>query len=145
MTLKELQGELVTTMKSWQEVENSTIAVTARVMEKTRNPIIHLIMEVIQRDSQMHYRVQEWIADSLENKTVTLTPEEIVEVWDMIEEHIKLEKKSVEVAEQALASLKGKSMVLQAYLLSYLLEDEKKHTSLLSSLESIKVKMHPYG
>ena len=145
MTLKELQGELVTTMKSWQEVENSTIAVTARVMEKTRNPIIHLIMEVIQRDSQMHYRVQEWIADSLENKTVTLTPEEIVEIWDLIEEHIKLEKKSVEVAEQALASLKGKSMVLQAYLLSYLLEDERKHTSLLSSLESIKVKMHPYG
>jgi hypothetical protein len=114
-------------------------------MEKTKNPIIRLIMEVIQRDSQMHYRVQEWIADSLEDKAVSLTPEEIGEVWEIIERHIGLEKKSVEIAEQTLASLKGKTMVIQAYLLNYLLEDEQKHNNLLSSLNSIKKKMYPYG
>ena len=145
MTTKDLQQEIVDRMKTWRQMENSTIGITARAMEKTQNPIIHLIMEVIQRDSQMHYRVQEWIADSLENKTVSLTPEEIGEVWSIVEEHIELEKKSVEMAEQALASLKGKSMVIQAYLINYLLEDEKKHTNLLNALESIKVKMYPYG
>jgi len=145
MTMKELQQEIVSNMKSWQQLENATIAITGQIMEKTENPIIRLIMEVIQRDSQMHYRVQEWIADSLESKTVSLIPEEIGEVWDMIERHVELEKKSVEIAEQTLASLKGKAMVVQEYLLNYLREDEKKHNDLLSSLDSIKIKMYPYG
>ena len=93
----------------------------------------------------MHYHVQEWVAESLERKTVSLTPEELGEVWEMIERHIELEKKSVEIAEQTLASLKGKAMVVQAYLLNYLLEDERKHSDLLSSLDSIKIKMYPYS
>jgi len=74
-----------------------------------------------------------------------LTPEELGDVWKMIEHHIEIEKKSVEIAEQALASLKGRSMVIQSYLLNYLLEDEKKHNNLLNNLESIKKGMHPYG
>ena len=94
MTTKDLQKELVSTMRNWQQVENSTVALTGQVMEKTSNPIVRLIMEIIQRDSQMHYNVQEWIADSLEGKTVSLTPEEIGEVWGMIETHIEIEKKS---------------------------------------------------
>ena len=145
MSTKELQQEIVSTMKTWRELENATVAITARAMEKTRNPIVRLVMEIIQGDSQMHYRVQEWISDSLESKTVSLTPEEIGEVWDIIEHHIELEKKSVELAEKALASLKGKSMVVQTYLLNYLLEDEQKHNNLLGSLENIKRKMYPYG
>jgi len=145
MTTKDLQKEIVSTMRNWQQVENSTVALTGRIMEKTKNPIVHLVMEVIQRDSQMHYNVQEWIADSLEGKTVSLTPEEIGEVWGMIEQHIEIEKKSVQMAEQAVDALKGKFMVIQTYLLNYLLADEKKHESLLQGLESIKKKMHPYG
>ena len=145
MTTKDVQKNLVSTMRNWQQVENSTVALTGQVMEKTKNPIVRLIMEIIQRDSQMHYNVQEWIADSLEGKTVSLTPEEIGEVWSMIEKHIEIEKKSVEMAEQAIEALKGKFMVLQTYLLNYLLADEKKHEDLLQGLESIKKKMHPYG
>lgn len=145
MTTKDLQKELISTMRNWQQVENSTIVLTGQVMEKTGNPIVHLIMEIIQKDSQMHYNVQEWIADSLEGKTVSLTPEEIGEIWGMIEKHIEIENKSVKMAEQALEALKGKFMVIQIYLLNYLLADEKKHESLLQGLESIKKKMHPYG
>jgi len=145
MSLKEVQQEIVSNMKSWQKAENATIALTGQIMEKTDNPIVRLVMEVIQRDSQMHYHVQEWIADSLQDKTVSLTPEELGDVWKMIEHHIEIEKKSVEIAEQALASLKGRSMVIQSYLLNYLLEDEKKHNNLLNNLESIKKGMHPYG
>lgn len=145
MTMKELQREIVSTMKGWQQLENATVATTGQIMEKTKNPIIRLIMEVIQHDSQMHYRVQELIADSLESKAVSLTPDEIGEAWETIERHIELEKKTVEIAEQTLASLKGKAMVVQAYLVNYLLEDERKHNNLLSSLDSIKKKMYPYG
>lgn len=65
------------------------------------------------------------------------------EIWETIEQHIELERKSLAAAEQSLASLKGKSMVIQTYLLNYLLEDERKHNVLLASLEKIKIKIYP--
>jgi bacterioferritin (cytochrome b1) len=102
-------------------------------------------MEIIQRDSQMHYRVQELIADSLSTKTLNLNPDELADVWDMIEQHIALERKTVELAEQALDALKGKKMVVQEYLLNYLLIDEEKHNKVLDQLGIIKKGMYPYG
>jgi len=145
MSTKAIQQQIVANMRHWQKIENASVASTGNVIELTENPIIRLIMEIIQRDSQMHYRIQEMIADSLESKTITLTPDELGEVWDSIEKHIKLEKKTVEFANEALAALKGKKMVVQEYLLDYLLIDEKKHNKVLESLATIKKGMYPYG
>jgi len=145
MSTKEAQEAIVANMKSWMKIENASVASTGKVIEKTDNPIVRLVMEIIQRDSQMHYRVQEMIADSLTTKTISLTPEEVADVWDMIEKHIALEKKTVELADQALAAIKGKKMMVQEYLLQYLLEDENKHNTILERLQGVKDKMYPYG
>ena len=142
---KEVQENLVSTMESWRKIENASIASTGRVIEKTENPIVRLVMEIIQRDSQMHYRVQELIADSLQ-KTVSLTPEELGDVWGLIEDHIKIEERVLKLAEESLeASKDSKGMVIQSYLLEYLLEDEKKHNLLLERLAGIRKGMYPYG
>ena len=143
MTIKELQKKLAVTMRHWQKIENSATASTGYVMEKTENPIIRLVMEIIQRDSQMHYLVQQWIADSVESKTVSLTPDELKKVWDLLERHIKIEEEMVELVKDALASLEGKKMYIQEYLLKYLQEDEIKHTNLLKALEGLKKGMMP--
>jgi hypothetical protein len=143
MSTKELQQEIISNMRRWQKIENAAAASTGQIMERTDNPVIHLLMEIIQRDSQMHYRVQEWIADSLQYKTVTLNPDELNQVWGMIEQHVEVEKKALGMAKQSLASLKGKKMVIQEYLLEYLAEDEKKHNELLKQLETIKKGMLP--
>lgn len=143
MTIKDLQQDIAANMKRWQKIEDASIASTGRIIEKTDNPIIRLTMEIIQRDSQMHYLVQEWIADSLEKKAATLTPDELNAVWEMVERHISLEKRMIEIVESTLASLKGKRMVVQEYLLGYLLEDEKKHNNLLAKLTTIKKGMLP--
>jgi hypothetical protein len=145
MSTKELQQEVVENMRRWMKIENASVASTGNVIEKTNNPVVRMVMEIIQRDSQMHYRVQELIADSLESKTITLTPEELADVWDMIEKHIELEKKTVELAEKSLAALKGKRMIVQEYLLHYLLKDEQKHNEILDELAPIKNKMYPYA
>lgn len=145
MTTKEIQEKIVDNMKRWQKIENASVASTGKVIEKTENPIVRIVMEIIQRDSQMHYRIQEMVADSLESKTITLTPDELASVWDLIEKHIHLEKKTVELANEALKALKGKKMVVQEYLLDYLLIDEEKHNKVLDSLETIKKGMYPYG
>ena len=145
MSTKEIQQQIVANMKKWQKIEDATVATTGMIIEKTDNPVVHLIMEIIQRDSQMHYRIQEWIADSLENKTVTLTYEELDKIWNLIERHIELEKKTVAMAQQSLEAIKGKKMVIQEYLLNYLAEDEKKHNNLLAHLEGIKKGMRATG
>lgn len=145
MSTKEIQKQIVSNMRRWQKIENASVASTGNVIEKTDNPVVRLIMEIIQRDSQMHYRIQELIADSLESKTITLTPDELGNVWDLIEKHIELEKKTVQFANEALAALKGKKMVVQEYLLNYLLIDENKHNEILEKLGTIKKGMYPYG
>ena len=139
MNTKGLQQKLVSDMRKWQKIEDASVSSTGQIIEKTENPLIRLIMEIIQRDSQMHYYVQEFIADSIEHRAVSLTSDELAKVWDMIENHINLEKKTVEIAEQTIASLKGQQgMIIQEYLLNYLLEDERKHNDLLSHLNDIK-------
>ena len=145
MSTKEVQELIVDNMKRWQKIENASVASTGAVMERTENPIVRLVMEIIQRDSQMHFRIQELIADSLTTKTMTLSPDDLADVWDMIEKHIKLEVKTVELANEALGALKGKKMVVQEYLLDYLLIDEEKHNKILNNLEIIKKGMYPYG
>lgn len=145
MSTKELQERLVANMKSWQKIENASAASTGKVMEKTDHPIIRLVMEIIQRDSMLHHRVQEMVVETLERKAVSLTPDQLAEIWGLIEEHIELEKKTIEHATEALDALKGKKMVVQEYLIHYLLQDETKHNKLLDSLAMIKKGMYPYG
>ena len=145
MSTKEIQEQLVANMKAWKKIENASVASTGKVIEKTENPIVRLIMEIIQRDSQMHYRIQELIIASLESMTISLTPEELGDVWDLIEKHIDLEKKTVELAKDSLEAMRGRKMVVQEYLLDYLRIDEEKHNSVLESLATIKKGMYPYG
>jgi hypothetical protein len=145
MSTKEIQEQIIANMRQWQKIENASVASTGKVIEKSDNPIVRLVMEIIQRDSQMHYRIQELIADSLESKVVALTPEELGDVWEMIEKHIDLEKKTVALALDSLQALKGRKMVVQEYLLDYLRIDEEKHNQVLETLSTIKKGMYPYG
>ena len=141
--VKDLQNEIMDAMKVWQKMEDAALASTGRIIEKTTNPIIRLTMEIIQRDSQMHYNIEKWVAESLQDTAVSLTPEELMSVWTMIERHIELERKMIDTVAKLLPSLKGKRMVVQKYLLDYLLEDETTHANLLKRLEGIKGGMLP--
>ena len=141
--VKDLQAEIVDAMKKWQKMEDASLASTGRIIERTTNPIIRLTMEVIQRDSQMHYNVEKWVAESLQDATISLTPQELMSVWAMIERHIGLEQRMIDTVKKLIPSLKGKRMVVQEYLLNYLLEDETKHANLLKRLEGIKRGMLP--
>ena len=145
MSTKELQEHIVENMKQWQKIENASVAQMAAIMEKTDNPLISLVMEIIQRDSQMHHRVQQMVIDSLESQAIALNPDQLAEIWDKIEDHIKMEKETIRLTEDSLKALAGKKMVVQEYLLNYLKYDEEKHDVLLDALEKIKKGMYPYG
>ena len=138
MSTKEKQERLVDILKAWQHVENQTIAQTAGVIDRTRNPVIRLVMEIIQRDSTMHFRVQQFIIDSIESRAVNLTVEDLEQVWGAIEAHVEAERKTGELVAAAREALAGTRNVVQEYLLSYLGIDEKKHDQLLEDLALIK-------
>lgn len=144
MSTKDAQDQIVKNMRKWQKIENAAVISTSNVMEKTENPVIRLIMEVIQRDSNMHHRVQGMIADSIETTPITVTPEDVANVWDLIEKHAEIEKATIALATASLEASEGKrGLAVQHYLLRYLLADEQKHDALLDNLEAIKKSMYP--
>jgi len=140
--MAENPAELVTVLKNCQAIETATVAHTTEVIAKTKNPLIQLVMEIIRRDSQMHHRVQQVLLDSLEREAFTLTPEELGEIWDMVEKHADMEKQTIQLAEMA---LKNCRLFVQRHLLTYLIEDEKKHDRLLGQLEDFKRNIYPYA
>lgn len=145
MTTKEIQEKLVDTMHKWQKIEDAAVASTGEIIDSTDNPLIRLVMEIIQADSRMHRRVQEFIAATLTEKAVSLTPEEMGAVSEAIEKHNAIEKQMVGYVDETLNALKGRKMLVQEYLLNYLWDDEKKHETLLSILDKVKEGMYPYA
>jgi hypothetical protein len=145
MSMKEVQQDLVDSMKHWQKIEDRSVESTGQVIAKTDNPLIRLVMEIIQRDSQMHHRVQQFIIDSIENKPVALSTDEMGSISEMIDNHLQIENDMVGLVDKALSDVKNKKMLVQEYLLNFLVEDEKKHASMLNALGAIKKGMYPYA
>jgi hypothetical protein len=136
--LEQLKG----TLRTWQELEDTTVAFTSTILEKTKNPVIRLVMEILRQDSIMHRKVQQVILDSLEKEALSLQPEELADIWTLIEKHDEAEKEAIRMAEEAKANC---PLVIQKQLLDYLIEDERKHDRLLGNLESVKRKIYPYA
>jgi len=142
MSTKEKQAKLVETLNAWQKIESRSIAQCGEIAERTANPVIQLVMEIIRRDSAMHHKVQQFVIDAVEKEAVSLTVEELEAVWDAIETHIAAERETERLIADARKALSGTKDVVQQYLLAYLAVDEKKHDELLEGLNLIKRGMY---
>lgn len=134
--------ELVRILRRWQAIEDGAVEATTEVMKRTANPLIRLVMEIIKHDSVMHKHVQQIMIDGLEKEAFSLTPEELSEIWDLVEQHHEHEKETLELAEQARRNCR---LFVHRHLLTYLLEDEQKHDRLLAQLEDFKRGIYPYA
>ena len=141
-TQKQQIAKLVKILKNWQTIEDESVKNSTEIIKQTKNPLIHLIMEIIRQDSAMHKRVQQLIIDHYEKQPVTIAPDELLAMWKMVEHHDELEKQTIEKAKEAIDETTSN---LARYLLDYLLTDEKKHDMLLTEMEKIKKGMYPYG
>jgi len=139
---KELNEKLVATLRKWQKIEDASVKSTSEIIGMTKNPIVRQIMEFIKQDSAMHKKVQQLIIDGFEKEAMQLQPEELSDVWGMIENHIELEKETVRLAEE---SRKYSNSFIVRYLLGYLMTDEQKHNEILAQLEDVKRGMYPYA
>ena len=141
-SMKEGNEKIVEIMKQWQVIEDDSIKTMKDIQKRTENPLIVLIMDIIKHDSAFHRRTQQLIIDHFEKNSLKLDTDELVDFWDMIEEHDEVEKKTIELAKEA---KKYTNFPLVQYLIDYLLKDEQKHDSLLEEMEKVKNGMYPYG
>ncbi|HSB18422.1 MAG TPA: hypothetical protein VLD85_00280 [Anaeromyxobacteraceae bacterium] len=142
MGTKAKQERLVETLKAWQRVENRSALQAAGVFERARNPVIRMVMEIIQRDSAMHYRVQQLLIESYENQAIAMSVDDLEHVWAAIQAHIDLERKTADLVAAARDALAGTNNPVPQFLLAYLAYDEKKHDQLLEDLNLVKRGMY---
>jgi len=135
-TGSERVAEMIDVLRTWQNLERQALSDTAEIIQETKSPLVRIIMEIIRNDSLMHHRVQQFLVDSLTTQTEAVTREDIAEIWEKIQAHDKVEKKTIKLAEE----LREKSWSpVHKQLLGYLLTDEKKHDSLIEQLDELKV------
>jgi hypothetical protein len=127
--------EMVDVLRTWQELERKAMSDTAEIMEKTGSPLIRIVMEIIRHDSLMHHRVQQFLIDTVVKDAVTVTREDIATVWEAIEEHDRVERKTIRMAEDL---RKNAWSPIHKLLLDYLLRDESKHDALIAQLDAFK-------
>ena len=139
-TAEERRQKLVDGLRRWQQIERAAVEQTAAIMERTRNPLVRQLMEIIRNDSVQHHRVQQFLIDSLVREPVTLTAAEIDEVWEQVERHDRTEKAVVEMARELRDAC---DFYVQRALIDYLLLDEEKHDALLEKLGEFREQMDP--
>jgi rubrerythrin len=131
-------AKTVDVLRQWQGIERDAIETTAQIMEKTNNLLIRQIMEIIRNDSVQHHRVQQFLIDSITRTPITLSPEDLAEVWGQLEAHDELERQTIELAKELLEET---TEPIHKILLDYLLRDEEKHDTILGELEKLKTHM----
>jgi len=147
MRKKKMKGperiaKTVETLRHWQKLERQAIENMSDLMEKTDNLLIRQFLEIIRSDSTQHHRVQQFIIDSLTTTPVSLTPEDLAEVWDAIAAHDEVERETIEIAKELNEEC---TFFVQSALLEYLIIDEEKHDHILGQLEKFKKNLYPYG
>jgi rubrerythrin len=130
--------EAVDVLRQWQGIERDAIETTAQIMEKTDNLLIRQVMEIIRNDSVQHHRVQQFLIDSMTKTPISLSPDELAEVWGQLEAHDELERQTIELAK---GLMKETTDPVAKILLDYLLRDEQKHDTILGELENFKKHM----
>lgn len=144
LATREQQQRIVSTIRDWGLLEQESSESIEQVKAKCSNPLVFLIMDIIENDARLHKRLQEFIVNSLEHNPLTLSPDEVDEVIGLIHDHTRLKSRMVEKVEKTLEMTKDKSLSIQVFLLKTLLADEKKHKEMLEGIETVMQGLYPY-
>jgi hypothetical protein len=143
-TMREQRQRIVSTLKDWELLEEESSASIEQVKTKCGNPLVRLVMEIIEHDARLHRRLQEFILNSLEREPLTLSPDEVGEVIELIRKHTGLKTQMIEKVEKTLETTTDKSLHIQEFLMKTLLVDERKHKEMLKGMEKVMQGLYPY-
>ncbi len=131
-------------LRDWELLEQESSESIEQVKTKCGNPLVRLVLDIIEHDSKLHRKLQEFILNSLERKPLTLSPDEVGEVIELIRNHTRLKARMVEKVEKTLEETKDKSLHIQEVLMRTLLVDERKHKEMLKGIEKVMQGLYPY-
>lgn len=127
----ESSEEFLSIIKEWIALEGRTIANADDLINNAHNPFVKMRMEMIKHDSGKHKEMLQMIIDSLTKEAIHLTPDEVVPLSALLNNHLEIEAKSIAIANDA---LKKSGLPMVRYILSALLDDETKHHNQLNML-----------
>ncbi|MDA8169170.1 MAG: hypothetical protein M0Z59_05650 [Nitrospiraceae bacterium] len=133
----EMSEGFINLLKQWKELEDETIADSGELMEKSGNPVVNMVMEMIRHDSQKHKAMLGLLINGLTSQHIHLNPDELAPLAGSLNKHIEAESKSVEIATKA---LEQSELFVTRYILTMLLADEAKHHRLLGDLNEVMLK-----
>ena len=125
-------------LDSWMKLEEHTIKSCSNISGKTRNPLIKTLITAIKNDSQKHKAIIKLITDSMTKKALVLTPDELKGISSLLNRHITIEQKSIDLAEETITVTRDATA---RQLLKLILEDEKKHAKLVEQINELKFRV----
>jgi rubrerythrin len=121
----------------WVGIEENAIDNATDLINRSKNPMLKSMIELIKMDSQKHKRILETIRLNLDS-AVTFSTDDLKVVDTLVEKHAMMEKHAVETAEQA---LEMSSLPIPRFLLAHLLQDERNHDAYVQELNELKAHM----
>ncbi len=132
---EERNKKMLDLLKGWKSLEEDTINSCSRISKKTKNPIIKTLITAIKNDSKKHRSIINLISNSMTKKAFVLIPDDLAGVSSLLDKHITIEQKSIDIAKEAI-DMSRDATVKQ--LLRFVLEDEKQHEKLLDQMNKMK-------
>lgn len=128
-------------IEKWIEIEDLTVGSCEAIIKKSKSPVVNALMKAVKMDSQKHKELLQFVQQCLDG-TITLTPDDLATASDLIEAHVKFERDAISMAEKSLAD--SRHFVINQ-VLKYILEDERKHFSMVTDMNSYKSHIYPYA
>lgn len=137
----ENRGQFMSDLFEWLTVESDTVMKCAEIQEETDNPFVQLVAEIIRGSSKTHIRILNLIHECLVKKAVSLRPEELGQMVELVQGYLENETRSTDTVQQVISS--SRIFVIKQ-LLAYMLEDRSRNLKLLDQLEDFKKNLYPY-
>ena len=130
--------------KEFKEFLKKQISIEHKIVERaesnskmTRNRLIGELIKGIGYDSLKHANLLEALLALVESRTPMISEEESEEFINGIKEHLKMEKEAIETYSKLLEKIEDQKTRL---IITYILEDEKRHHALLKKIEDLIIK-----
>ncbi len=124
--------ELKNFLRNQIDIENRIVRRVEENTKETKNLLIRELLRGIAYDSMKHANMLSGLIAILESKTPLISEEESKEFLEGIREHIKLEQKAIETYSILIHQVTDERVKM---IISYILEDEKRHHALLKRIE----------
>jgi rubrerythrin len=128
-------------VEKWLRLEDDTIASCEKIIDASDNAMVKLMAGLVKTDSQKHIEILNFIKEALDG-TITLTPDELGNISELLDAHIQIEKDSITLGE---AEYEESRHFVVRHLLSYLIMDETKHFKIFNQLRDYKRQLYPYA